>query len=62
MVTRPVLLSSDGRSPILLTLKGVSFQPDLYHEKRAEIEVSECVCVCDKDYTIKHKKKCIKLI
>ena len=45
VVTRPVLLSSDGRSPILLTLKGVSFQPDLYHEKRAEIEVSECFCV-----------------
>ena len=39
IVTRPVLLSNNGQSPLYVTLKGVSFQPDLHQEKRAMIEV-----------------------
>ncbi|XP_019849716.1 PREDICTED: MYCBP-associated protein-like isoform X2 [Amphimedon queenslandica] len=38
IVTRPVLLSNNGQSPLYVTLKGVSFQPDLYQEKRDMIE------------------------
>ena len=39
IVTRPVLLSNNGQCPLYVTLKGVSFQPDLYQEKRDKIEV-----------------------
>ena len=41
--TGPTLCS--GR-PILVTLRGVAFQPDVYKEKREQIEVSRDDMVC----------------
>lgn len=43
LVTTPIL--SGGRQ-IVVTLKGVAFQPDLYKEKRQEIEVLFVIVFC----------------
>lgn len=42
LVTRPVL--SCGK-PVLLTLRGIAFQEDLYQSKRKEIEVTIVYCL-----------------